>query len=98
MRREWKTFFANKQSKWKQKRSKKVGKFPYVGKPRSDLDQHARNEKKLLIKNAIKKIQHAFLPNPEHAMCEYATQWSASAVSQYITYQYAMVSGPSVYQ
>ena len=61
-----------------------------MGKPRSDLDQHARNEKKLLIKNAIKKIQHAFLPNPEHAMCEYATQWSASAVSQYITYQYAI--------
>ena len=45
---------------------------PYVGKPRSDLDQHARNEKKLLIKNAIKKIQHAFAPSPEHAMCEYA--------------------------
>ena len=35
-----------------------------MGKPRSDLDQHARNEKKLLIKSAIKKIQHAFALSP----------------------------------
>ena len=79
-----------------------------MGKPRSDLDQHARNEKKLLIKNAIKKIQHAFLPNPEHAMCENTqrngqrqrsvsishinTQWSAVSQCITVTYQYAMVS------
>ena len=85
----------------------------YVGKPRSDLDQHAHNEKKLLIKNAIKKFNTHFSRTPNTqcvntqrngqrqgsvSISHINTQWSAVSQCITVTYQYAIVSGQSVYQ